>query len=217
MRTKQEFLGGHAASELAQTQLSEATAVSPVERPAFYHDPHQIDVLDPQEAVHALLFMLEFTSSRRPHLRDRIRCLNFFFTRHCGLHLLLMLLNAYYNKPLAGRRAGWVFSALEHRLGISERGLRILVQDAVAEGLIEQQSIAESSDRRCRSYKLTPQVVSAWETLIETMGKCIAGSLREFDPGSLANVDYREWDPEQPACKQRNDLPPHRRRRRTDA
>jgi hypothetical protein len=202
------------AAPPAEVRRAEETAG---EQPGVYRIDPPVDLVDPQRAVHALLFMLEFAGSWRHGWKADVRCLNFFFTRHCGLHLLLMLLNAYYNKPLAGRRAGWVFSALEHRLDISERGLRILVQDAIAEGLIEQQSVENSSDRRCRSYKVTPKVVNAWEALVETMGRSVGDAFRAFDPGALANVDYREWNPEQPARLQRNELPPHRLKRRTDA
>jgi len=175
-------------------------------------DIHQRNSGDPRLAVHTLLFILEFTSSNRSDVREKYRCLHFFFSRHNGMHLLLTLLNAFYHKPPAGRRAGWVFSALAHRLNISERGLRILVQDAVAEGLIEVEAFLASSDRRCRSYKLSGAVVAAWEDLVGVAENNVSHVFTEMAPGFRANIDYREWEPDLPAQLQRHDLPPHRRR-----
>jgi hypothetical protein len=176
--------------------------------------PVQVGFANPQHAVHALLFMIEFSSSTNPAWQQSRRCLGLFFARHGGLHLLLMLLNAYYNKPAAGRRPGWVFSGLRHRLQISERGLRMLINDAMAEGLIEQQPISGEIDRRCRSYRLTLPVVQAWEALMATLNSSVGDVLGHFDAGALANADYRKWDPARPAGEQSETLPPSHRLRR---
>ena len=177
-------------------------------------DPTQVGFANPEHAVHALLFMIEFSSSVNPVWQQSRRHLGLFFARHGGLHLLLMLLNAYYNKPAAGRRPGWVFSGLRHRLQISERGLRMLINDAMAEGLIEQLPIAGEIDRRCRSYRLTPPVVHAWEALMASLNASVGDVLRQFDAGALANADYRKWDPSRPAGEQSETLPPSHRLRR---
>lgn len=166
-----------------------------------------------QYMIHSLLFMLEYSSSGGPARQATKRCLGFFFGRHGGLHLLLMLLNAHYNKPPAGRRPGWVFSTLRDRLQMSERALRMLIHDAIASGLIEQQSITNELDKRCRSYRLTPPVVEAWEELMSTMHGSVGEVVRHFTPGELANADYRRWDPGKPAREQAERLPPSHRLR----
>jgi hypothetical protein len=178
-------------------------------------DTPSIELSKPQDIVHCLLFIIEYCNSADPRWREHKRHLNLFFSRDGGLHLLLMLLNAYYNKPAAGRRPGWVFSGLRERIQISERGLRMLINDAMAEGLIIQLPISEELDRRCRSYRLTPPVIGAWEALTETLRKSIGDVLEHFDAGALANADYRTWDADTPARDQIEKLPPsHRLRRR---
>ena len=167
------------------------------------------------EMLHRLLFLIEYPASPGDKWREHKGYLDLFFTRHGGLHLLLMLLNAHYNKPPAGRRPGWVFSGMCDRIMISERGLRMLINDAIAQGLIEQLPVTAGLDRRCRSYKLTAPVVQAWEALMCTLNQSISGILDEFDPGALANIDYRKWDPDRPAGEQVAKLPPSHRLRRS--
>jgi hypothetical protein len=183
--------------------------------------PDQPDVLTSAELsassaiVHQLLFLIEYSASSTPKWREHKRHLGLFFNRHGGFHLLLMLLNAHYNKPAAGRRPGWVFSGLRDRIQISERGLRMLINDAMAEGLVEQLPVTSSVDRRCRSYKLSASVVHAWEALMKALEKSIPVIVNEFDADALANTDYRKWDPEKPADEQVSRLPPSHRLRRS--
>jgi DNA-binding MarR family transcriptional regulator len=153
----------------------------------------------PQELLHLLLFVWEFCegSNEVPEGRDRLR---FFFLRTGGFHLLLMLLNAHYNKPQAGRRPGWQFCVLHDRIRISKRALRMLIQDAQAQGLVEQ--LPGVRDRRSRTYVLAPEVVDAWERLAGDLGRSLADVLASCSPNQLANADYRRWDPSKPATLQ---------------
>jgi len=167
------------------------------------------------EMLHRLLFLIEYSASPNTKWREHKRYLDLFFTRHGGLHLLLMLLNAHYNKPAAGRRPGWVFSGMCDRIKISERGLRMLINDAIAKRLIEQLPVTADVDRRCRSYRLTDPVVLAWEALMSAQDKSMADVHSAFDPGALANIDYRKWDPDRPADEQVAKLPPSHRLRRS--
>jgi len=89
-----------------------------------------------------------------------------------------------------------------------------LINDGIAEGLIEQLPVTPDLDRRCRSYRLTDPVVRAWEALMSALDKSMADILGEFDPGALANTDYRKWDPDRPALEQVAKLPPSHRLRR---
>lgn len=178
------------------------------------HAPRHLVTTRPQDIVHCLLFIMEYSNSRDPRWREHRRHLGLFFSRHGGIHLLLMLLNAYYNKPAAGRRPGWVFNGLRERIDISERGLRMLINDAIEEGLIELLPITNEIDRRCRSYRLSPPVIRAWEALTENLMGSMGEVLRQFDAGALANADYRKWDPAIPARAQIELLPPSRRLRK---
>lgn len=179
------------------------------------HPPPHLVMKRPQDVVHGLLFILEYSNSRTPQWRKHKRHLSLFFSRHGGLHLLMMLLNAYYNKPKAGRRPGWVFNGLRERIDISERGLRMLINDAVEEGLIELQPVVSEIDRRTRSYRLTQRVIRAWEALAESLLGSMGEIFEQFDAGALANANYGKWDPSRPARDQIDRLPPsHRLRRR---
>jgi DNA-binding MarR family transcriptional regulator len=181
--------------------------------PAAMPSRLRVDLSRPQDIVHCLLFIIEYSNSADRKWQEHKRHLSLFLSRAGGLHLLLMLLNAFYNKPAAGRRPGWTFTSLRDRIQISERGLRMLINDAVAEGLIEQLPVTGSHDRRCRSYRLATPVVEAWEVLMRALHRSIAGVLDDFDAGSLANADYRRWNPEVPARDQAEPLPPSRRLR----
>jgi len=192
--------GAAPTSDIDAFKREEESSASKARQPVGFADAHHV--------VHALLFMLEFSNSTNPLWQRHKQHLSFFFRRHGGLHLLLMLLNAHFNKPAVGRRPGWVFSGLRHRLGISERGLRMLIRDAMAAGLVEQQPLTNELDKRCRSYRLKPQVVDAWEALISTLNESVGDVLGNFDPGALANADYRRWDPTRPAQDQIERLPP---------
>ena len=113
--------------------------------------------------IQRLLFVMECPS---PELRDQKRRLNLFMTRYGGFHLLLVLLDAHYRTATSTCRQGLVFSELCGRIAISERGLRMLLNDAVAMNLVEQLPLSGNEDRRRRSYGLTPCVVLAWEALL---------------------------------------------------
>jgi DNA-binding MarR family transcriptional regulator len=204
---------GQPISHMDAADVAQAADEIAGARADLRHPPRHLVMLKPQDVVHALLFIMEYSNSQDPRWWEHKRHLGLFFSRHGGLHLLLMLLNAYYNKPAAGRRPGWVFNGLRERIDISERGLRMLINDAIAEGLIEQQPI--ETDRRCRSYRLMPPVIRAWEALTGSLLGSMRGVFEQFDAGALANVDYRKWDPATPARDQIDRLPPsHRLRRR---
>ncbi len=166
----------------------------------------------PSTFVHCMLFFLEYLESPSPRMQKHKKHLNFFFSRSGGFHLLLMLLNAYYNKPLAGRDPGWVFRGIRNRIPVSERALRMLINDGMAQGLIMQQQGVR--DRRCRKYAVTPAVVEAWEALTSTARGALPDVLTQFDPGALANADYRRWDPGKPASDQIETVPPSHQRYR---
>jgi len=176
--------------------------------------PQASELFSPPRFVHCLLFVLEYAYSADPRWLKHKRHLNLFFSRDGGLHLLLMLLNAYYQKPLAGRRPGWVFRGLRDRIQISERALRMLISDAVQEGLIVQQP--SEKDHRRHSYRLTKPVIEAWEALTLALRASLPGALEQLDPGALANIDYRTWDPDAPACDQIDERPPSRRHLRSE-
>jgi DNA-binding MarR family transcriptional regulator len=158
------------------------------------------------DLIHCLLFVLESSDTTAKDWQKHKKNLGLFFSRGGGLHLLLMLLNAHYNKPATGRRPGWVFSVLHDRIRVSERALRMLIADAISEGLIVQ--IPGVRDRRTRTYCLTPSVIEAWEELSAKLGQSLPQILATFAPGYLANVDYRTWDPTRPADTQVPTRPP---------
>lgn len=173
-----------------------------------------LELSDSNSFVHCMLFFMEYVESANPRMQKHKRHLNFFFSRSGGFHLLLMLLNAYYNKPLAGRAPGWVFRGIRNRIQVSERALRMLINDGIARGLIIQgQGIR---DKRCRKYALTPAVVAAWEALTNSARTSLPDILQHFDPGALANTDYRRWDPARPASEQIDRVPPSHRYSRDD-
>jgi DNA-binding MarR family transcriptional regulator len=176
-----------------------ASTVSP--QPAF-----ELALSRNSDLIQCLLFVLEFSDTSAKDWQKHKKSLALFFSRGGGLHLLLMLLNAHYNKPATGRRPGWVFSVLQDRIRVSERALRMLLADAVAEGLIVQ--IPGVRDRRTRTYCLTPPVIAAWEELSAKLGGALPQILATFAPGFLANVDYRVWDPQQPPEAQVPRRPP---------
>jgi hypothetical protein len=164
--------------------------------------------------VHCFLFLLEFSDSPARDWRQHRKALQFFLSRSGGLHVLMMLLNAWYQKPLAGRRPGWVFCGLRARIGISERALRMLIRDAMSEGLVEL--LPPTIDGRIRSYRLTPRAIEAWEALVRRMESALPDVMHSYGPDALANVDYRAWNPKSRAATQIPLLPPsHLARRRS--
>ena len=177
-------------------------------------DPRAGLLMDPRKLVHCLLFLLEFSDNPAQDWRKHRKALQFFLSRSGGLHVLMMLLNAYYQKPLAGRRPGWVFCGLRSRIGISERALRMLIRDAMSEGLIEL--LPRPTDGRIRSYRLTQRTIEAWEALVRRMETTLPDVMASFGPDALANVDYRAWNPKRRAAAQTPLRPPsHLVRRRS--
>jgi DNA-binding MarR family transcriptional regulator len=174
--------------------------------------PSAVALSTPQSFVHCMLFVLEYLESPNPRMQKHKKYLSFFFSRSGGFHLLLMLLNAYYNKPLAGRDPGWVFRGIRNRIPVSERALRMLINDGMAQGLIVQQHGVR--DRRCRKYAVTPAVVEAWEALTNAARGSLPDIFNQFGPGALANADYRRWDPTKPAGDQVETIPPSHQRYR---
>jgi hypothetical protein len=153
----------------------------------------------PQDFVHCFLFAVESCGTMKKPDKGTSE-LNFFLSRAGGLNLLLMLLNAHYNKRLAGRRPGWQFCVLHDRIPISRRALRLLIKDAIAEGLIEP--LPGVRDKRTRTFCVTQRVVDAWERLTIRLSQSLQDVLTTFDPDALANADYYKWDPTIPASRQ---------------
>jgi len=162
---------------------------------------------NPHEMLHLLLFLWESCEGNNAETVER-DCLRFFFRRTGGFHLLLMLLNAHYNKPQVGRRPGWQFCVLHDRIRISKRALRTLIHDAQAECLVQQ--LLGVRDRRSRTYVLAPQVVEAWERMVSELDSSLTDIFASCSPHQLANADYRGWDPNKPASLQiQNVIPYH--------
>jgi len=198
--------GTDAVLATAMSLDRDAATAAPQERERF-----ALSFEDPRHFVHCLLFLLEFSRTQSASGQKLTRPLQFFLTRAGGLHLFLMLLNARYNKPAAGRRPGWVFSGLKARVGVSERALRMLIRDGISEGLIELQP--PTIDARMRSYRLTETAVDAWEALMTQMVASMSETLVQLSPGALANIDYSRWDPTNKASHQTWSEPPSRAHR----
>ncbi len=175
--------------------LSQGTGCMPLQQlhfpaPVAARGPHAravpAGVTDPLQLIRRLLFVVECP---RADLRDQKRRLNLFLTRHGGFHLLLVLLDGHYRDHAEGTRRGLVFSEICSRIEISERGLRMLINDAVAMKLVVQMPLADSDDRRRRSYGLTLPVVRAWETLLGALdGVLPALPARETRAGAIGHV-----------------------------
>lgn len=116
------------------------------------------------------------------------------------MHLLLLLLNAFYQKPRAGRTGGWPFGVLLRRIRVSERTLRALLTEAVQDGLILRER--NPKDKRWNVYYLHPDVVASWEALITQLESSISDVSEFFGADALADVDYHNWDPERSARQQ---------------
>jgi hypothetical protein len=140
------------------------------------------------ELVHVVMFMTEFTRAASHKASTHFDALTFFLSRAGGLQLLMLLLNAAYHKPQEGRCAGWPFGVLRARVDISERALRMLLNDAVNEKLVVKTCV--DLDRRYVIYSATTQVIDAWEEMFAAMRTCVGDALDTFSPGMLANVDY---------------------------
>jgi hypothetical protein len=73
----------------------------------------------PVKLIHTLLFVIE--NIQGPLQREDFIAfpLRFFISHKSGLHLLLLLLNAHYNKVPAGRMPGWSFGLLLDKIQVS--------------------------------------------------------------------------------------------------
>jgi DNA-binding MarR family transcriptional regulator len=144
--------------------------------------------LGPIKLIHTLLFVIENIQGSRQR-KDLITSpLRFFIYHKSGLHLLLLLLNAHYNKTPAGRMPGWSFGMLLDRVEISNRSLRMLLKDAMSEKLIKK--IPGRRDKRCKVYMLTKNVIIAWETLSKNLDETILNKITSTDCNDLANMNY---------------------------
>jgi hypothetical protein len=118
----------------------------------------------------------------------QLKKIDFFLQRASGMHLLLLLLNAHYNKRAAGRLPGWTFGILKSRIRLSERSLRLLIRDGLAKGVLIQ--ICGVRDRRARVYCVAPVVVVAWEALFAQFCNTIPEILGKCSPDKIANLDF---------------------------
>ena len=159
------------------------------------NSPHLGLAKDCQSGPIALVHTMLFTIERVQGYIDRsdfvIGRLRFFLGRVGGLHLLLLLLNAYYNKTPVGRMPGWTFGKLEQKIEVSSRGLRTLIKDAMDENLILQQP--GQRDRRCKVYMVTDATIGAWEELTGILDLNLSQTLASMGNDSLANIDYRKF------------------------
>ncbi|HIF61245.1 MAG TPA: hypothetical protein EYQ26_17455 [Rhodospirillales bacterium] len=144
----------------------------------------------PIKLIHTLLFVIENIQGSRQR-DDPITCpLGFFIAHKSGLHLLLLLLNAHYNKTPVGRMPGWSFGMLLDRVQISNRSLRMLLKDAMSEKLIKQ--VPGRRDKRCKVYMLTDDVIRAWEVLSNNLDGTILKKLTSTGYNDLANMNYNQ-------------------------
>ena len=141
----------------------------------------------PEQLVLLLMFMHETIPAGHKVDRD-MKTIEFFLRRAGGMHLLLLLLNAHYNKRAVGRIPGWGFGVLRRRIRISERSLRLLVADALELGLLIH--LRGLRDRRVRVYCVAPVLVHAWERLFNRLCKVLPGVVAEWGPAQLADIDF---------------------------
>jgi DNA-binding MarR family transcriptional regulator len=114
--------------------------------------------------------------------------------------LLLLLLNAAYQKPPVGRLPGWPFGVLQARIKVSERCLRKLLADAIAEGIVERRY--GQLDRRRIVYSLTPRILQCWNNIFCALLSTLPDALQNLSQNELADIDYSVWNPERPAREQ---------------
>lgn len=144
-------------------------------------------MVKPEQLVLLLLFVQEVPQGGRKG-PAHFKSIDFFLRRAGGMHLLLLLLNAHYNKRAVGRMPGWGFGVLRRRIRISERSLRLLVGDAIEMGLLMQ--LQGLRDRRVRVYCVTPCVVTAWEAFFKQLSNSLPAILSQWGPGQIANIDF---------------------------
>jgi len=144
----------------------------------------------PVKLIHTLLFVLENIQGSRQREDLITSPLRFFIAHKSGLHILLLLLNAHYNKAPVGRMPGWSFGMLFDRVQISNRSLRMLLKDAMSEKLIKQ--TPGRRDKRCKVYMLTDDVIVAWEKVAGNWDTNILMKLNSTGCNDLANMNYSQ-------------------------
>jgi len=172
---------------------------------ARQHTSSVLCLSSPADFVQALMFMSEFVRQRSAVKRRELRPISFFLARAGGFELLLLLLNAAYQKPAAGRVGGWPFGALRPRINVSERTLRALLNDSVQAGYVRKTSF--EIDHRCINYCIEQSVVSAWNHLFIELRSHIGSVLCNHSPDTLANIDYSILDISRPLGEQRLESP----------
>jgi len=159
----------------------------------------------PADFVQALMFMNEFVRQGSLVKRRELHPISFFLGRAGGFELLLLLLNAAYQKPAAGRVGGWPFGALRPRINVSERTLRTLLSDLVQAGYVKKFNF--EIDHRYIVYCLERHVIAAWNRLFVELQSHIGSVLGSYSPDTLANIDYSLLDFSRPLCEQQLDSP----------
>ena len=159
----------------------------------------------PADFVQALMFMNEFGRQGSLVKRRELRPISFFLGRTGGFELLLLLLNAAYQKPAAGRVGGWPFGALLPRINVSERTLRTLLSDLVQAGYVKKFNF--QIDHRYIVYCLERHVIAAWNCLFIELRSHIGSVLDSYSPDTLANIDYSLLDFSRPLCEQHLESP----------
>lgn len=158
-----------------------------VPKEEVYAGAHALLVVRPEQLVLLLLFVQEVMRNGRT-VDAQLKPIDFFLRRAGGMHLLLLLLNAHYNKRAVGRMPGLGFSILRRRIRLSERALRLLVADALGMGLLTQ--LRGIRDRRVRVYCVAPAVAAAWERLFRLAGEVLPEVFERWGPGRIADIDF---------------------------
>ena len=167
--------------------MSALKVVTPLTAEPVYAGAEALLMVKPEQLVLLLLYVQEVIQGGAKG-SARFKSIDFFLRRAGGMHLLLLLLNAHYNKRAVGRMPGWGFGVLRRRIRISERSLRLLVGDAIEMGLLMQ--LQGIRDRRVRVYCVTPLVVTAWEAFFNQLSNSLPAVLSQWGPGQIANMDF---------------------------
>jgi hypothetical protein len=160
---------------------------APLMKGSAYADEHALLIVKPEQLVLLFLFLQEVMRNGRK-VDAQLKSIDFFLRRAGGMHLLLLLLNAHYNKRAVGRMPGWGFSVLRRRIRISERSLRLLVADALDMGLLTQ--LRGIRDRRVRVYCISPVVAHAWERLFSLLGEVLPEVFERWGPARIADIEF---------------------------
>jgi DNA-binding MarR family transcriptional regulator len=156
------------------------------------------------QLLHCLLFVQEFPKAAEANRSFDLSPISFFLSRSGGLHVLLLLLNAAFYKDTPLKQiGGWPFGVLAGRVDISQRSLRKLLADAVAEGHVLRRH--GKKDQRRNQYCATPKLISAWSALCDNLAACVPDVLSSLTSDKLVDVDYRKVNPDRPV---ENQIPP---------